>query len=368
MPRPRKPYLHKQISRHGKVVWYFRREHHGARVRIPGDYDSPEFSAAYDAAYAGRLAKHKAGTDTGVKGTFKWLVEQHMKSGEWASFRPATRKQREAIFRRVIAKSPDLRFAAITRKDVIASRDAAKATPAQANVTLKVMRGLFQWAVDAGHMDENPARDVAFLKVEGDGFHTWSEEELDRFEAAFPLGTRERLAYAVLLYTGQRRGDVVRMGRQHIGKDGVLHVKQEKTGEELCLPILKPLRAALEAGPTGDLAFIVGANGLPMTKESFGNFFSDACRKAKVPGSAHGLRKAGATRAAEQGATHEDLKAIFGWTTSKMVDVYVRKADQRRLATAAMTKLEKNEAEPSYALTPVQGEGIAAKTARKSNV
>ena len=260
----------------------------------------------------------------------------------------------------------DLRFAAITRKDVVASRDAAKATPTQANVTLKVMRGLFQWAVDAGHMDENPARAVAFLKVESDGFHTWSEEELDRFEAAFPLGTRERLAYSVLLYTGQRRGDVVRMGRQHIGKDEYLHVKQEKTGEELYLPILNPLRAALETGPTGDLAFIVGANGLPMTKESFGNFFSDACRKAKVPGSAHGLRKAGATRAAEQGATHEDLKAIFGWTTSKMVDVYVRKADQRRLASAAMTKLEKNEAGPPYALTSVQGEGTAAK--RKENL
>jgi integrase len=102
-----------------------------------------------------------------------------------------------------------------------------------------------------------------------------------------------------------------------------------------------------------------------MTKESFGNFFSDACRKAKVPGSAHGLRKAGATRAAEQGATHEDLKAIFGWTTSKMVDVYVKKADQRRLATAAMAKLEKNEAEPPHALTSVQGERIAAKIAKK---
>ena len=92
------------------------------------------------------------------------------------------------------------------------SRDAAKATPAQANNMFKTMRGLFAWAISADLMETNPVKGVPFLKVEGEGFHAWTDEELDRYEAAYPFGTRERVAYAVLLYTGQRRGDVVKMG------------------------------------------------------------------------------------------------------------------------------------------------------------
>jgi integrase len=76
-----------------------------------------------------------------------------------------------------------------------------------------------------------------------------------------------------------------------------------------------------------------------MTKESFGNAFSDACRKAGVNKSAHGLRKIGATRAANNGATVAQLNAIFGWTGSKMASLYTQNADRRRLAQDAITKL-----------------------------
>ena len=68
-------------------------------------------------------------------------------------------------------------------------------------------------------------------------------------------------------------------------------------------PFLPPLARSIDAAPTGDLAFIAGERGKPMTKESFGNWFREACQSAGVPGSAHGLRRAGPTRAAENGAT-----------------------------------------------------------------
>jgi hypothetical protein len=48
--------------------------------------------------------------------------------------------------------------------------------------------------------------------------------------------SRARLALALLLYTGQRRGDVIRMGAQHV-RGGTLYVKQEKTGAELAIPM-----------------------------------------------------------------------------------------------------------------------------------
>jgi integrase len=105
------------------------------------------------------------------------------------------------------------------------------------------------------------------------------------------------------------------------------------------LPILPVLAATLEVGPCGDLAFIVGASGEPLTKESFGGAFKEACEAAGVPGSAHGVRKIAATRAANAGATVAQLEAIFGRQGGTMASLYTRAADRRRLALGAMHKL-----------------------------
>jgi hypothetical protein len=61
--------------------------------------------------------------------------------------------------------------------------------------------------------------------------------------------------------------------------------------------------------------------------------------QAGVNKSAHGLRKIGATRAANNGATVAQLNAIFGWTGSKMASLYTQNADRKRLAQDAITKL-----------------------------
>ena len=145
------------------------------------------------------------------------------------------------------------------------------------------------------------------------------------------------------------------LGRQHV-RDGVATIKTEKSGftVEVSLPILPVLQATLDAGPCGDLTFIVGANGRPLTKESFGNEFKAACKAAGVPGSAHGVRKIAATRAANNGATEAQLMAIFGWTDPKMAALYTRTANRKRLAAQAMEKLKRN----IYSLTLLSGEGV----------
>jgi integrase len=143
----------------------------------------------------------------------------------------------------------------------------------------------------------------------------------------------------VLVYTGLRRGDAVIFGRQHI-RNGVGTIKTEKTDTEVTLPMLPVLAETLAAGPCGDLTFIAGENGHPLTKESFGNLFRKACRAAGLRRrSAHGLRKAAATRAANAGATVAELEAIFGWSGGTMASLYTRAADRRRLAERAMYKL-----------------------------
>ena len=145
----------------------------------------------------------------------------------------------------------------------------------------------------------------------------------------------------VLAYTGLRRGDVVQLGRQHV-RDGVAYIKTEKTDTQVALPILPLLAQTLAAGPCGDLTFIIGANGRPLTKAGFGKEFRKACRAAGLKKrSAHGLRKAAATRAAISGATLAQLNAIFGWTGAKMALHYIETADRERLAGDAMVKLNR---------------------------
>jgi integrase len=210
------------------------------------------------------------------------------------------------------------------------------------------MRGLFRWAKDAQHVRTDPTAGVKNPKrKKGPGFKMWTEDEMVAYERRWPIGTRQRVWLDTLAYTGLRRGDVVRLGRQHV-RNGIATLKTEKGGVTVTLPILPILRTTLDAGPCGDLTFIVGERGQPLTKESFGNAFRDACKAAGVPGSAHGVRKIAATRAAENGATVAELEAIFGWQGGAMASLYTRAADRRRLALEAMHKLgteqEKNEA------------------------
>lgn len=340
MPRPRPPHLASEKTRHGRVVWYVR-VGHGPRVRLHAAYGTPEFSAEYQAALAG----HKPTPRGGKAGSLAWLIDRYRETPAWTGLAAATRKQRELILLQVIKTAGAESYAAITEKTIAAGRDRRGKTPFQARHFIDTMRGLFKWAKGAGLVKHNPALEVAYpAQPRSQGFPVWSEEDIERYEARWPLGTKERVWLAVLLYTGLRRGDAVRLGRQHV-RNGVATIRTQKSqGEiEVAIPILPALQEALDAGPVGDLAFICNANGGPFTKESFGNAFSDACRKAGIRKSAHGVRKAGATRAANNGATVAQLEAIFGWVGGNMAAHYTRSADRARLAREAIGKLANDD-------------------------
>jgi integrase len=251
----------------------------------------------------------------------------------------ATRRQRENILRQVLATAGDKPIVRITTETIAAGRDRRSKTPFQARHFLDTMRGLFRWAAKAKMVRVDPTigvEDPTMPKT--DGFPIWTENHVAAYEKRWPIGTRQRIWLDVLIYTGLRRGDAVRFGRQHV-RDAVGTLKTEKTDTEVTLPILPVLAKTLAAGPCGELAFIANKHGQPFTKESFGNAFKDACRAAGVSGSAHGLRKIAATRAANAGATGAQLKAIFGWTSDRMASLYTRAADRRRLAIEGMHKL-----------------------------
>jgi integrase len=319
----------------------------GPRTRILGDYGSPEFLAAYKAAVAGTPVSGEAKFNARTLG---WLIERYRECAAWAKLSNATRRQREGILRSIL-KTAGAELLSRVDHAAIEKGIARRADRAHAaRHFLQTMRGLFQWAVKAEHVEKDPTRELKTIRPATEGHTPWPDEWCAAYEARWPIGTRERLAYDVLLYTGLRRGDAVRLGRPHV-KNGVATIRTEKTGETVTIPILPPLQASIEASPIGQLTFIAGVGGRPMTKEAFGNWFREACRAAGVPGSAHGLRKAGATRAADNGATEAELEALFGWRGGHMASLYTRKANRAKLALGAASKLMSERDVNVYALT-----------------
>jgi integrase len=236
-------------------------------------------------------------------------------------------------------------YAKITTQTIMAGRDCRSATPHQARHFLDAMRGVFRWALNARLVKIDPTAGVGNPhRKSGDGFLPWTEAHIAAYQRRWQIGTRQRVWLDLLLYSGLRRGDAVRYGRQHV-QNGVGRIKTEKSGFTVTaiVPVLPILQQTLDAGPCGDLTFIVGANGRPLTKEAFGNAFRDACRASGVPGSAHGVRKIAATTAAHNGATNAQLKALFGWTDDEMPSLYTKGANRDRLGREAGHMLANTE-------------------------
>jgi integrase len=336
MPRKLPPFVSHERSRHGKVVFYFRRGK-GPRKRLPS-IDAPDFDEEYQAILAGAAPQRRT---LASAGTLTWLVARYKDSSAYRALSEATRRQRDNILKNVLAKAGTAAYKSVSRKHIVQGREDRVSTPAQARNFLDAMRGLFRWALDAELVAIDPTAGVKNPKRrDGDGFLPWTDEDVDAFEARWPAGTKERVWLHVLLYTGLRRGDAVVLGRQHV-RNGIATLRTEKTKTEVHIRILPMLSETLAIGPTGDLAFIVGDNGHPLTKESFGNYFRRACDEAGlVKKSAHGVRKIGASRAAEAGLTVNELEALFGWTGGAMASRYTKAANKKRLAASAMEKIE----------------------------
>ncbi|WP_234796160.1 tyrosine-type recombinase/integrase [Agrobacterium vitis] len=336
---PRKPFLSHEKTRHGKMVWYFKRN--GRRVRLPDVYGSEEFQAAYEAALSG--SKPMPEKPKAKSGSLVWLVDQYKRSGVFARLAPATRRARDNILKQIIAdpKNGSGPFVDITKAKIKAGIDKRAATPNAANNFLKTMSHLFKWAVEAGYIETNPCIGVSKLSVRSDGFHTWTVEQVERYRKRHNIGTKPRLAIDILLFLGLRRGDAVVVGRQHM-KDGLISLRTEKTKQWVYLPVFKQLQESIDATPTGDLAFLTTEKGKPFSSgASFGNWFAKQCKAAGLPDvcRAHGLRKAGATIAADEGATAHELMAMYGWSRLSMAEIYTKEADKKKLARSASERL-----------------------------
>ncbi|WP_413154460.1 tyrosine-type recombinase/integrase [Bartonella sp. cb54] len=346
MPKPRPPHLVKQITQHGKIVWYVRIGH-GSRRRVHGTYGTQEFTDSYKRALAELqgIIPPKPKVGKLIEGSFAWLLKQYFNSVNWHSLAKGTKKQKEHILMKVSDSIGNIPYKAIKKTHIIASVERRKETPGTAKNFLRTMSSLFKWAIDQGFLENNPALGIKSPPLKNkNGFPAWIEEDVEKYYNQWHHGTHERVWIDVLLYTGLRRGDAVRIGWKDV-KDNIIHLKTEKSKfqTDVFLPILPELAETLAIGPIGDETFICGKSGKKFSKESFGVLFYKACTQAGIKKSAHGLRKLAATRAANSGATLSQLKALFGWTEDSMASLYTKSADRKRLALEAIKKLQKNE-------------------------
>lgn len=345
-------YVVEDTDRHGNVRVYLRKD--GRKIRLRGPLGSPEFWREYHAALKPppkTRGEKKNIPGTIQKGTMRWLVAQYTASGMFKQLGAKTQKDRRATLERFCNNVPkgsttpdgENPFALIQPKHIRLRRDALVGTPEAANTMLKAIKQVFKFALQYEHLDRNPAADVEPLKSKGDGYHSWTLDEIERFEKIHPIGTTARLALALALYTGQRRSDLVQFGKQHV-RDGRLTFTQFKGRESnpvrLEIPIIPELQRIIDASPTGDLAYLVTAYRKPFTAAGFGNRMREWCDKAGLPDcSTHGLRKAAAARLAELGCTEFEIMAITGHQTSKEVTRYTKAASQRLRAESALAKL-----------------------------
>jgi integrase len=294
---------------------------------------------AYQDALSGPVLRPRAPK----AGTLAALATEFFASTEFANLRASS----QATYRLALAPILELDGHRLVRdlppeKARKIVQEIGEKRPGMANLTRAVLRRVFSFAVSVGQRRDNPFERVPKYKL--GAHHTWTEGELEAYEKRWPIGTRERLAYDLLLYTAQRVGDVVRMQRSDI-RNNVISVTQQKTGAEVFVPLHPALARSLKAGPAKGLYLVGDRNGRPITRRTLGVLISKAAKAVGLPPEcvAHGLRKAALRRLAEHGATSKEMQAVSGHKTLAEIERYTRQADQQRLAKAAIGSLPDKE-------------------------
>lgn len=338
MRRRKNPYpgVRKNIVK-GRIYWRF--EAGDFRCNLPGPYGGPDFLAAYEAAQKGA----KAPVSTTQPDTVAWLIEQYLGSLKFQNLSLSRKRTIRGQLDWLRDTAGKYHFARLEVRHVEALM-AKKSGPTAANTVKKNLSMLYNFAAKKlGYTGPNPARFAEKMKTNPDGYHTWTDEEVNRFLDRHPAGSKARLVLLLALNTGMSRQDLCRVGWQHVAqKDGVARIayKRVKTSVAADLPILPELAEELANVPTDRLLFITqDIKPIGYKPETLGNWFRDRCNEANVPGSLHGLRKAGATRLADAGATNWEIASYLAHKDTKQADTYTKKANRAKLADSGFAKL-----------------------------
>jgi enterobacteria phage integrase len=336
------PYVNIKCDRHGRAKYYYFR-HKRRLERLPGEPLSEEFMARYHELVA--AVEH--GEETPAlsdrrafrAGSFGALVRDYLASACFKEKAQSTQDLYGRILDQLSAEHGHKSIHTLRRRHIRKMRDARAETPGAANNVLRLLKIVLYFAVDEELLEVNPAARVK--ELEGGEYRSWTDAELAQFEARWKPGTMQRRAFAIALYTGQRKSDQVAMTRSH-RSGGVIQVQQQKTDESLWIPEHPELTAELALGEQGHMSLLTTSRGKAFDPIYYGAWFADAIEDAGLPDDCvlHGLRKCAARHLAESGCSESEIMSITGHRTSRMVAHYTKDANKKKQASAAIIKLQ----------------------------
>lgn len=328
-------------DRHGKRRWRFRKN--GFSAELGSDYGSAEFTRRYEDALAGQRSDPSAESGKIISRSISDLIERYYQTASFLGLKESTRN----VYRNMIEqfrKEHGAKSAVdLKRRHVKAILDARSPTPSAANNLRDRLKALMDLAVDLEWRQENPVLTVKLLKVRSQGFHTWTEEEIEKYYAVHKLGTLAHTAMKLMLYTGAARGDAVKLGWGNVNGQRISY-RRKKTEDDggilISIPIHPELRAVLNFLPKDALTFLETKEGKSRSPKAIGKPIRKWCNQAGLPNcTAHGLRKAIARRLAEAGASPHEIMAVTGHMTLAEVTRYTQDANRTKLADEAITRL-----------------------------
>jgi integrase len=329
----------KAVRSKGHTYYYHRR----TMVRLPGQPGDAEFMARL-----AQLEKAEDGNAPALHATLDGLIARYRASPEFTGLAAESRHSYQKVFDR-LAPSADRPLIDFTRARLYALRDAVAAAHRRhaANYTITVLRLVFAWGIKRGHCDENPALGVdAIRRPRGAPVvnRPWRHDELTTVIDEAPASLR--VAIALAAYTGLREGDIVRV--TWTAYDGhAFETRAQKTGVPTWVPVHPRLAAILDAAPHTSPVIVLSELGRPFAStNSFRARFFALTRRLRDEGkigeglSFHGLRHTLGTALAEAGCDAQTIASVLGQSTTRMAEHYSRTANRRRLAGAAMERLE----------------------------
>lgn len=345
MPRRRNPYpgVHrapKRLADGSRRVYFYAWK---GGPRLPDDYGSPAFAAAYREAVARRAPR--------PDGTLSAILDAYRDSrgkGRGKGFLDLSERTRADYARHlgtIESAFGDLPLAALTdprvRGEFLAWRDRlAERSERQADYAFTVLARVLSWAFHRRLILANPCERPGRLYRGTRAEKVWTCDDEAAFLAVAP--PMVRAAYVLAVWTGQRQGDLLRLPWS--AYDGeTIRLAQSKTGARVAIPISAELAAVLAALPRVSPVMLTNTEGRPWTPNGFRTAWRRASKRAGIVGLTFAdLRGTAVTRLAAAGCTHAEIGAITGHRAaevSAILDAHYLARDPA-LAVSAVRKLE----------------------------
>lgn len=331
-----------RIRKGDRVLCY----HRPTGIRLP---DLPETHPDFVAAWAKAEATKPDHAPALPGGTVGTIIRKLRLSKRWKGLAASYKASLRFHMDRILTDHGALPVKGFRRKHVEA--DLSKLDPNPANASLKCWRLIFAQAKTDGLVDIDPSFEIRKALTRSPGHAAWDQAEVEAFRARWKIGTRQRAAFELLAWTAARVSDAAKMTRAHIGADGLLTFRQQKTGGLAHVPWASALpawaakweaereavRRAIMA--TAGFTMLETTHGKGRTVKGLSNFITAAAVAAGITGrTAHGLRKYRLTRIAEAGGSAHAIMAWGGHASLSEAESYTRGADRKAVVLGTEQK------------------------------